>query len=112
MIGREAYHRPYLLAELQQAVYPQDGWVAPTPAEVLARMADYAAGELARGERLSNITRHMLGLVSHVPGARDYRRLMAEGARSRGAGVALLGQAARLLGDARSVAGTLATTVE
>ncbi len=107
MIGREAYHRPYLLAELQQAVYPADGFVAPTPAEVLARMADYAAVELARGERLSNITRHMLGLVSHVPGARDYRRLMAEGARSRNAGVELLVQAARLLGEGPAVAGNL-----
>ncbi len=107
MIGREAYHRPYLLAELQQALYPEDGFVVPTPAEVLARMADYAVGELTRGERLSNITRHMLGLVSHVPGARDYRRLMAEGARSRGAGVELLARAARLLGEGQAVESNL-----
>ena len=97
MIGREAYHRPYLLAALQAALYPADHWAAPSPAEVLDRMGEYAARELAAGERLSNITRHMLGLVTHTAGARDYRRLMAEGARSRSAGPELLAQARALL---------------
>ena len=100
MIGREAYHRPFLLSELQQALYPEDAWPTPTVTEVLAAMRDYAQRELGAGERLSAITRHMLGLVSHTPGARDYRRLMAEGARSRSAGGELLDQAARLLAGA------------
>lgn len=95
MIGREAYHRPYLLSELQLALYPQDDWQRPGPQEVLERMADYAATELASGERLSAITRHMFGLVSHTSGARDYRRLMAEGAR--GAGVELFARASTLV---------------
>ena len=95
MIGREAYHRPYLLSELQQAIYSQDAWQRPGPQEVLERMAEYAARELSGGERLSSITRHMFGLVSHTSGARDYRRLMAEGAR--GAGVELFALARRLV---------------
>ncbi|MEP7313639.1 MAG: tRNA dihydrouridine(20/20a) synthase DusA, partial [Pseudomonadota bacterium] len=41
MIGREAYHRPYLLSELQQAIYPEDHWQRPGPHEVLERMTDY-----------------------------------------------------------------------
>ena len=73
MVGREAYHRPYLLAELHAALYPQDAWSVPTADQVLDRMAHYAAAEVAGGERLANITRHMLGLVSHTAGARDYR---------------------------------------
>ena len=47
-------------------------------------MAAYAERELARGERLHSITRHMLGLYSGEPGARDYRRLLSEGVREPG----------------------------
>jgi tRNA-dihydrouridine synthase A len=48
-------------------------------------MADYARGELARGERLSSITRHMLGLYAGLPGAKEFRRRLSEGARDPGA---------------------------
>ena len=97
MIGREAYHRPAVLAELQQACYPQDALASPTPIEVLQQMRGYADRQLAAGVRLSAITRHMLGLVSHVPGARDYRRLLSEGVREPGVGAELLDQAQALL---------------
>ena len=42
-------------------------------------MADYAARELARGERLPSITRHMLGLYAGEPGAREFRRALSVG---------------------------------
>jgi tRNA-dihydrouridine synthase A len=80
MLGREAYHRPYLLAELQQLLF-DDGWRCPDVAELLERMAAYAEREVAAGERLSAITRHMLGLCSGRPGARRYRQWLSEGAR-------------------------------
>jgi tRNA-dihydrouridine synthase A len=64
-------------------------------------MAVYAERELSRGERLSAITRHMLGLISHTPGAREYRRLLSEGARERNAGSELIRRAAEVaLGEA------------
>jgi tRNA-dihydrouridine synthase A len=56
-------------------------------------MEGYVARELARGEPLAAITRHMLGLYSGEPGARDFRRTLSEGARAFGAGVELLRQA-------------------
>ena len=110
MLGREAYHRPMVLAELYAALAEADAaetamdLSAPalqrprplTVPEHLERMAEYAEHELARGERLPAITRHMLGLLSHVPGAREYRRLLSEGARAPGTGPELLRQAARL----------------
>ena len=92
MLGREAYHRPYLLAELQQRLYP-DGAAPPTREALLARMEAYARRELAAGNRLSAITRHMLGLYAGAPGAREYRRTLSEGARVPGAGPELLRQA-------------------
>ena len=63
-------------------------------AAVLERMADYVGRELARGERLPNITRHMLGLYAGEAGAREYRRLLSEGARAPDAGPELLQRAA------------------
>lgn len=98
MIGREAYHRPYVLAELQEHLYPEEGWQAPTPAALLLGLRDYVEEQLSAGERLAAITRHLLGLVSHVAGARDYRRLMSEGARRPGADARLLEEAAALPG--------------
>jgi tRNA-dihydrouridine synthase A len=80
MLGREAYHRPHLLAELQQLVF-DDGWRCPEAAALLERMAAYAEREVAAGERLSAITRHMLGLCSGRPGARRYRQWLSDGAR-------------------------------
>jgi tRNA-dihydrouridine synthase A len=92
MLGREAYHRPFLLAELQQALSPG----APAPparAALIERMARYSERELAAGERLGAITRHMLGLYSGEPGARDFRRILSEGARMTGVGAELLRRA-------------------
>jgi tRNA-dihydrouridine synthase A len=92
MLGREAYHRPYLLAELRRTLHPGAG-AAPTREALTVRMQRYAEGELAAGGRLAAITRHMLGLYSGEPGARDYRRTLSEGAQAAGAGPELLRRA-------------------
>jgi tRNA-dihydrouridine synthase A len=94
MLGREAYHRPWLLVELHAALAGGAPGRAPDRAALLARMADYAARELARGERLPSITRHMLGLYAGEPGAREFRRRLSEGARDPQADAALLCRAA------------------
>ena len=89
MLGREAYHRPMVLAELQRALWPESATLT-TRAALVARMQRYAERELASGTRLAAITRHMLGLYSGEPGAREFRRKLSEGARSPGAGGELL----------------------
>jgi hypothetical protein len=68
-------------------------------------MAEYAERELSKGERLHAITRHMLGLVSHTPGSREYRRLLSEGAREKNAGPELIRKAAELALGGREVSG-------
>lgn len=90
MLGREAYHRPWLLVELHAALSTDKAYRAPERVALLARMADYAARELVRGERLPSLTRHMLGLYAGEPGAREYRRLLSVGARDPQAGADLL----------------------
>jgi tRNA-dihydrouridine synthase A len=90
MLGREAYHRPLVLAEIEGRTVSRR--------VLLSAMADYAERELSRGERLASITRHMLGLLTHAPGAREYRRLLSEGARAPTAGPELLRLAAERYG--------------
>jgi tRNA-dihydrouridine synthase A len=92
MLGREAYHRPFVLAELDRALYAS-GEVSRE--ELLERMARYASRQIAKGERLSSITRHMLGLYSGQPKAREYRRMLSEGAREPGATPDLIRRARR-----------------
>jgi tRNA-dihydrouridine synthase A len=86
MLGREAYHRPAVLAELHQRVF-DDGWELPEAGALLERMAAYAEREVAAGEHPAAITRHMLGLYAGQPGARRFRQCLSEGARSLGTGV-------------------------
>jgi len=81
MIGREAYHRPWLLADLHQALFPEDRFSRPGTAQVLDVMRDYARGEVAAGTRLSAITRHMLGLLNGRPGAKAFRQLLSQEAQ-------------------------------
>ena len=96
MLGREAYHRPMVLAEIFEGLDGDRGYRSLSVRGHLERMAAYAEREMLRGERLPAITRHMLGLLSHTPGSREFRRLLSEGARERGAGPELLLQAMRL----------------
>jgi tRNA-dihydrouridine synthase A len=91
MLGREAYHRPFVLAELQRTLWRR-GPDLPTREALIERMRHYAARELAAGGRLAAITRHMLGLYNGEPGAREFRRKLSEGARALGAGPELLRQ--------------------
>ncbi|HEX4267797.1 MAG TPA: tRNA dihydrouridine(20/20a) synthase DusA [Steroidobacteraceae bacterium] len=96
MLGREAYHHPFVLGELRRSLGGAEDFEAPSREALLERMAGYAQRQLAQGDRLSSITRHMLGLYAGEPGARDYRRLLSEGARAAGAGPDLLRRAAAI----------------
>ena len=93
MLGREAYHRPYVICELHQQLLA-DGWQRPREGELLERMARYAERELVSGVPLAAITRHMLGLYAGQAGGRGYRQRLSEGARQPGVGAGLLRAAA------------------
>jgi tRNA-dihydrouridine synthase A len=91
MIGRQAYHNPYLLARLEQHFNP--GWVMPERGDIVQRMMPYIETELSKGERLGRITRHMLGLFTGQAGARAWRRYISENSFKPGAGIEVLTQA-------------------
>ncbi len=96
MIGREAYHNPWILAEADRRLYG-DAHPTPTRHEVLARLLPFVEQELAMGVRLQQITRHILGLFQGQPGARAWRRHLSEHAHRPGAGPELIAQAAALV---------------
>jgi tRNA-dihydrouridine synthase A len=103
MLGREAYHRPHVLSELERALDAAMDFRPPTREALLERMAAYAQRQLAQGDHLAAITRHMFGLYAGEPGAREYRRQLSEGARAPGAGADLLREAAALASRAVGV---------
>jgi tRNA-dihydrouridine synthase A len=80
MLGRAAYHHPWLLAEADARVYG-DGSLPKSRAAVAAAMTAYAAREVAAGGALRHVTRHMLGLYHHAPRARLWRRILSDPAR-------------------------------
>jgi tRNA-dihydrouridine synthase A len=85
MLGREAYHNPYLMAPFDARYYGDDTPVK-SRAEVLQAMIPYMRAQLAKhgrderggGLRVNSMTRHMLGLVAGLPNARGFRQTLSD----------------------------------
>ena len=85
MLGRAAYHTPWLLADADQVIHGAVNPVARREDAVLA-MLDYVREQASRGVWLHNISRHMLGLFHGMPGGKAWRRILSEQAHRPGAG--------------------------
>jgi len=96
MLGRAAYQEPWRLLTVDPELF---GEVAPhaTMKEAFEAMMPYIEHELARGTRLHAVTRHFVGAFHGVPGARAFRRHLAECGVKPGAGVAVLREAIALV---------------
>ena len=88
MLGRAAYHDPWLLSEVDRRYY-SDGPQELNRADIVAALLPYIEEQLSEGVRLQQITRHMLGLFNGQPGAKTWRRILSEGS-VHGAGDASL----------------------
>ncbi|ROQ30536.1 tRNA dihydrouridine(20/20a) synthase DusA [Gallaecimonas pentaromativorans] len=95
MVGREAYQNPYLLAEVDAALYGMDT-AMPSRRAVVEAMFPYIEAELAAGARLNHISRHMLGLFNGQTGGRRWRRYLSENAHKPGAGLEVMEEALAL----------------
>ena len=98
MLGRAAYQEPWRLLATDPELF---GEAAPYPTmkEVFAAMIPYIERELALGTRLHAIARHFVGAFHGVPGARAFRRHLAENGVKPGAGVNVLRDAVALVED-------------
>ena len=101
MLGRVAYHEPEILLAVDSELYGEAAPVADG-FEAVQAYEPYVAEQLEKGERLHNITRHMLGLFTGRPGARAYRRHLATEAVKPGAGLQTLQEAVAHVSLARS----------
>jgi tRNA-dihydrouridine synthase A len=97
MLGRAAYHNTAILTEVDHRFHG----AARTGADwifVRDAMMAHAARHIARGGRLANITRHMIGLFSGVDGARKFRQILSSDATRPGAGPEVIARAFAAVG--------------
>jgi len=76
MIGRAAYHTPYLLAEIEKEIFNNDD--IPSRQEIIENLIPYIREEIKKGTRLNQIMRHTLGLFHGQAGASYWKRYLSE----------------------------------
>ena len=104
MLGRAAYQEPWRLLEVDPQLFGEEAPYA-TMKDVFEAMFPYIEGQLAQGTKLHSMTRHFVGAFHGVPGARAFRRHLAENGVRPGAGVDVLRDAiARVEGHAAALA--------
>jgi tRNA-dihydrouridine synthase A len=77
MVGRVAYQNPFILAEADNILFDNPE-PAATRESILIEYRNYVDEQLHKGERLKNLTRHVIGLYLGQPGARKYRQLLSQ----------------------------------
>lgn len=97
MLGRAAYQEPWRLLAVDAEIFGEAAQHA-TMQDAFAAMMPYIERQLARGTRLHAITRHFVGAFHAVPGARAFRRHLAEQGVKPGAGLEVLRDAIALVG--------------
>ena len=99
MLGRAAYQEPWRLLAVDPEIFGETAPLASMK-DVFEAMMPYIEHELlARGTRLHAITRHFVGAFHGVPGARAFRRHLAERGVRPGAGLDVLRDAIALVED-------------
>ena len=103
MLGRAAYQEPWRLLTVDAELF---GGAPPnrTMKDALEAMMPYIARELRRRTRLHAITRHFVGAFHGVPGARAFRRHLAEHGVKPGAGIDVLREAIALVAEREAAA--------
>ena len=98
MLGREAYQNPWMLAQVDEALFGMDSPLKSRD-DVIAALLPFAEQHIAQGGQLNHVTRHILGLYHGVPGAKKFRRHLSENAYKKEAGISILAEAYALVSD-------------
>lgn len=103
MLGRAAYQEPWRLLDVDPVLF---GEVAPhrTMKDALAALEPHIVRQLGQGARLHAITRHLVGAYHAVPGARAFRRHLAERGVKPDAGIEVLREAVAMVEERPAVA--------
>ena len=76
MIGRSAYHTPYILADIEKEIFNNKN--VPSRQEVIEQLLPYIREEIKKGTRLNQIMRHTLGLFHGQTGSSYWKRYLSE----------------------------------
>jgi tRNA-dihydrouridine synthase A len=76
MIGRSAYHTPYILADIEREIFNNENVLSRQ--EIIEQLIPYVKDELKKGTRLNQIMRHTLGLFHGQSGASHWKRYLSE----------------------------------
>ena len=93
MIGRAVYQNPFLIAEVDSKFFADDHSI-PSRTDVLAHYLEYVDNELTKGVPLQRLARHLFGLFTGLPGAKAWRRHLAENMHRLDAGTDVVAAAA------------------
>ncbi len=105
MLGRAAYQEPWRLLDVDPVLF---GEAAPHQMKgALAALEPYIERQIGQGARLHAITRHLVGAYHAVPGARAFRRHLAERGVKPDAGIEVLREAVAMV-EERALAAALA----
>lgn len=100
MIGREAYHNPYCLAEIDNHLFNSTNSL-PSRHAIIENMLPYIDNQLANGVKLNHISRHILGIFNGLTGAKAFRRYISENAHTSNAGTEVILHALSLVPEAQ-----------
>jgi tRNA-dihydrouridine synthase A len=81
MLGREAYHHPWLMADWDARFFGEPAAAATSTRDrdaVEAEMVAYMQRVAAAGEPWSHVSRHLLGLRNGLAGARRWRQVWSD----------------------------------
>ncbi len=98
MLGREPYQNPFVLHDVDRVIFGDAADKPPDRLDILHRAYPYIETQLALGQPLSRMARHLLGLFHGEPNARRWRRYLSENVHRKAAGLEILREAERLVG--------------
>ncbi len=98
MVGREAYHNPWLLYDVEREIFNNKSHTI-TRLEIAKKMMHYAQTQIDQGIKLTDITKHMLGLYQNCPGAKGWRQTLSVTAQQNPTQSSLILQAAEKVED-------------
>ena len=96
MLGREAYHNPWILTEVDAAIYGLPH-IEKTRRQAMENLRGFMDAELTAGMPIRYLARHILGLYQGIPGARDWRRTLSDAALLKNADWRLIEEALNIV---------------
>lgn len=98
MVGREAYHNPWLLYDVEREIFNNKNHII-SKRDIAEHMMHYAQHQIEQGIKLTDITKHMLGLYQNCPGAKLWRQTLSVTAQKNPTDYSLILKAADMVED-------------